>query len=127
MESSCKAFVAAFVEQSPRFQSKYRETLDYWAPDEPPSTILFGDLGQCVVEEFDSAGPSVNQRIFKLIEDGMASGEEQLATAVATGLIEAVVTYTDKDENLWRRVSSMFGERSRKHADAWRNFGKPGS
>ena len=44
MDSKSRDFVEALVQQSPGLQAVYREDLDYWAPEEPPVTVLFGEL-----------------------------------------------------------------------------------
>jgi hypothetical protein len=119
METSYREFINVLVEQSAGLRAAYRETLDYWGPDEPPITILFGELGAQIVEDFDKVGTDVNQRTFQLIEAAMASGDDKLVTAVATGLIEAIVGKAARQEDLWQHISLMFGDLSRKHAEAW--------
>jgi hypothetical protein len=62
-----------------------------------------------------------NRRIFRQVEEAMTSEHVDLATAVATGLIEAIVGKTASDEEKWLQIASMFGKLTREHADAWRN------
>jgi hypothetical protein len=119
MENSYREFINILIEQSAGLRATYHETLEYWEPDEPPITTLFGELGGQIVEDFYKVGKDVNQQIFKLIEAAMASGDDKLITAVATGLIEAIVAKAARQEDLWRNVSLMFGDLSRKHAEAW--------
>ena len=120
MNVQSREFVEALVRESPGLQAVYREDLDYWAPDEPPVTVLFGALGRRIVEEFEQAGTDANQRIFALIESGMADKDLQgeFSTALATGLIEALVNKAER-MNLWQPISESLGKLSRDYVDAW--------
>ncbi|HAG7696110.1 TPA: hypothetical protein H7C60_004695, partial [Escherichia coli] len=62
--------------------------------------------------------------IFKHVEDGMVSIDDELATVVATGLIEAIVTATDSNSLLWKDVSKFLGDKSKSHALVWKDFGQ---
>lgn len=119
MHISCRKFVDQIIALSDGMQASSDETLDYFAPNDPPVTTLFAALGDRIAEDFDSTSVDVNQQIFRLIEEAMCSSDYHLVTAVATGLIEAIVTQTARNEGLWLRISSMFGERSLHHAKAW--------
>lgn len=41
------------------------------------------------------------------IENGMASGIEALSIATATGLIESLVSASDKNEAVWREIEAF--------------------
>ncbi len=119
MQVSCQEFVSQIVRLSEGMKTSLHETLEYFAPNEPPVTALFEALGDRIAEDFDSASLDVNQQVFHLIEEAMGSGDSHLVTAVATGLIEAIVTRTARSEGLWLRIFPMLGERSLHHAKAW--------
>lgn len=119
MKATCQDFAVAIARQSPTLQSAYNETRSYWSPDQPPVTILFAALGDQIAEDFDRNGVDANEQLFGQIEAAMASGDEELVTAVATGLIEAVASKLAHDSEALQRVLTMFGELSRKHAGAW--------
>ena len=123
MKPSCLNFVNAFVDQSLDLKLAHQKMLDEWMPENPPLTILFGALGDQVIENLSGREEAANRRIFQLVETAMASDDEELRTAVATGLIEAVVTKTDGKEALWQYALSLFGDLSKKHAEWWRGFG----
>lgn len=119
MHVSCQKFVDQFVALSEGMRISIRDTVEYFAPNEPPVTALFEALGDRIAKDFDSTSEDVNQQVFRLIEDAMTSGDSHLVTAVATGLIEAIATETARNEGLWQRISPMLGERSLHHAKAW--------
>lgn len=119
MKDSCKEFIETLLEYSGGMQEIYRKTVDYWSPDEPPVTTLFAAIGDQIVEYFWATGNDVKHEVFQLIEGAMNSDDDQLVTAVATGLIEAMVSIASQQEQLLQQVLPMFGMRSRNHADAW--------
>jgi len=124
MKIILQEFVESLIEQSIELRAVYQESVEYWAPDVPPITIILGELGRQIVDGLNDVEPEVNRRIFQLIEAAMKSADGDLQTAVASGLIEAIVTRTDQDEHVWEIVSSMLGELSRKHAESWKSWGK---
>jgi hypothetical protein len=54
----------------------------------------------------------------------VVSQDTALGTAMATGLVEALVTSADKNPGLWTELEKLFGPASLKHAVAWRDFGR---
>lgn len=119
MEKSCHKFINTLIERTASLQATYRETIDYWEPDEPPVTTMFAALGSRIADDFDSIETDINWITFRLIEEAMAGDDNNLKTAVATGLLEAIIATAWRHEGLWSRISPMLGDMSRKHADAW--------
>ena len=58
-------------------------------------------------------------RFFSLIESAMKSDDLLLGTAMATGLLEALVGRVAQEEGLWARISPLLGPNSLHHAEAW--------
>jgi hypothetical protein len=114
--------VASFAHEiaglSPGLSVEYRETMRYWAPDDPPPTIVMGDLGNRIVDDFNLVDRATNEAVFNAIEDALAMGDTELFTAVATGMIEAIVGRAIRI-GIWDEVLPMFGKLSRSHAIAW--------
>jgi uncharacterized protein (DUF433 family) len=120
-------FVGLMVAASVGLQVAYLDVVAQWRPDEPPITILFGAFGDRIADDFDSYGVDTNREIFSLIEKAMESGDLLLTTAVATGLVEALVGRAERYEGLWSRVVPFLGPGSLYHAEAWLNWGNSGS
>lgn len=112
-------FLGLLVAASDGVQAAYREIIDEWRPEEPPVTTLFAALGYRIAEDFDSAGIDANRRLFLLIEQAMESSDQALVTAVATGLIEALVNRAVQRECVWKQIAPLLGPRSLHHAEAW--------
>jgi hypothetical protein len=115
----CEDFVSLLAAASGGVQAAYQEALFEWRPEEPPVTTLFAALGDRIAEDFGRAGFDANRRIFSLIEQAMESSDQGLVTAVATGLIEALVTRAVRTDHLWKEMASLLGPRSLHHAEAW--------
>jgi hypothetical protein len=118
MQPDTREFVEALVEDSPRLQAVYREFLDEWAIDDQPEIVLFGALGRQIASDFDRVEKETNERRFALIESGV-DDEGELGTAIATGLIESLVSNAELQEGLWPRILPSFGKRSREYIEAW--------
>ena len=119
MERSCSEFIGLLIATSGEVEKAYKEVIEEWSPEEPPITTLFACLGDRIVECLRSTDAEINRRLFELIEQAMDSGTELLKTAVATGLIESLVTQAWKDSVLLKEILILMGPRSRKYAEAW--------
>jgi len=96
----------------------HRETIEYWAPELPPITIAYAEIGTKLVDIFDALDPNTRRSIFALVETGMQSDDEAVGTAVATGLIEALVGHASR-LGRWEHVGEELGPLSKSHADVW--------
>jgi hypothetical protein len=123
MERKTADFIRALLELCPILNSTFTDCVLYWLPEVPPSTILLGILGERLVVEFDDFTESERIKIFELIERGATDDSDTFAEAVVTGLIEGIVTETDRSVGSWEKVSHYFGASSFFHAEAWRKWG----
>lgn len=103
---------------SPAIMQARDETIAYWAPDEPPITVAFAEVGHALVDEIAILDNSAREAAFLMIEEGISSEDEQLSTAVATGLIEAMVGHAAK-RGSYSEILALLGSNSRLHAKAW--------
>lgn len=117
---SYEDFVDCLTAASGELEAAYQEVLKAWSPEEPPSTTLFAAFGDRIAQVFGRVGEDSNRLVFSLIEQAMASGDQRLVTAVATGLIEALVNRAiGESDARWRQIESYLGPRSLDHANAW--------
>lgn len=121
-------FIASYIERMDSYSDVISESIDsmkeYWAPDEPPIIMLSSHIGKALVKAFPKLDRTERELIFEHIENGMISANDELATAVATGLIEAMVTSTDDNQCLWEEVEKALRQKSKEHALAWKIFGQ---
>jgi hypothetical protein len=59
--------------------------------------------------------------MYDLVERGMLSASEHVATLVATGLMEGLIAESQK-LGVWREIEPLLGTQSRSHARAWIDF-----
>ncbi|AZP14076.1 DUF7674 family protein [Undibacterium parvum] len=121
MEASCVQFIEKLMNTSNFLQGIALETLEYWEPDLPPVTILFAAIGKELTRRFDSMGNESIVIVFELIEDAMNANDNVLKSAVATGIIEAIISESSRNDELWSRIESQLGSTSKHHAEGWRN------
>ena len=100
------------------------EFFDDWK-DEPeplPLICLYSDIGDILFSDIDKIDFNICVIIFDIIEKGINSEDEYLSTAIATGLIEAMVNRSDEDENRWKQVEKFLGKESKEYAQAWKEW-----
>lgn len=121
MDSDTDVFLLELSGFHPDLNRTRLETIDYWCPDLPPITIAYAELGHVIVDIFSSLDNEAKEKIFQHIENGINSNNDSLATAVATGLIEAIVSRSDKDGS-WPKILNYFLTYSREHAMRWHEY-----
>ncbi|RYF31150.1 MAG: hypothetical protein EOO23_03415 [Comamonadaceae bacterium] len=123
MEADSNQFIEKLMQTSQFLKNIGKTTKEYWEPDLPPVTILFAAFGNELVRRFDVMETESKDIAFRLIEEGMNSQNIVLKTAVATGMIEALVSKACEDAELWSRIEGQLGSLSKKHAKEWLNAG----
>jgi hypothetical protein len=112
------SFVREITACSPGLSTAHQAIIDYWAPDNPPTTVALSELGDRIVDDFNLVDRATNEAIFRMIEEALAKGNIELSTAVATGMIEGIVGRAIRN-GLWDEVQPLFGKLSASHAAAW--------
>ena len=82
---------------------------------------LLGSFGGQIAKQYDALAPEEWALLSALIEQGLASDDEDVRTAVSTGLIEGLIHRAETVEGLWRRIEVGLGSLARSYADAYRN------
>lgn len=119
MEPICAQFIEKLMNESNFLKKIGVETIEYWRPDSPPVIILFASIGNELARQFNNLRNEEKLAIFQHIEEGIRSNDIALKTAVATGIIEGIISTASQDEELWSRIESQLGEVSKCHALAW--------
>ncbi|WP_123648553.1 DUF7674 family protein [Lysobacter enzymogenes] len=114
-----KDFLALLIDDSDELRSIYQEVINEWHPEAPPTITLYAALGHRIAESFHLSNTLFNRRTFSLIEQAMKSDNQDLVEAVATGLIEALLTRAVQTEPLWEQIRPLLGPVSLHHADSW--------
>lgn len=125
MNKNFKEYLSPFFVLSDEIQILLNEFYDEWKGDNnPPYIYLYSNIGRIIANNVFLFDNKTQIEIFSHIESGINSDDEYLATAVATGLIEALVSESDNNTELWHIIENHLGIESKKHALAWKNFGQ---
>ena len=112
------SFAQYMISQSNFLAARYVD-LSYWLdPESPMPFVLIADFGHKIAQEFESIGEKDWSELVSLIEEGLNSEDEYIETAVATGLIEAIVHVAEPIHGLWPRIDSALGPEARAYAEA---------
>ncbi len=114
MERALSALAAASPVLAAHLQAVRRD----WAPDEPPATIVMGELGLRIVEAGDAVADDELARIAGAVEAALADGPDAVKDAVATGLLEAAMNATAVQPSGARFLRHL-GARARAYCQAW--------
>ncbi|UAY94274.1 hypothetical protein KSL88_09950 [Pectobacterium polaris] len=117
-------YLSMFTQRSEYIKNEVSNSIKYWFPDDPPTVLLFSLVGKALVNQLALLRESDKLIFFQHIEMGITSENTDLATAVATGLVEALVTASDEDESVWEKIENYLHSESKNHALSWRDFGK---
>lgn len=119
MDKRCQGFLDKLTAAWPGFEEVNEATLSYWEPDSPPITTLFSAFGERIIDDLDAFSVKARESIFREIEAAIVDSDTPLVTAVATGLVEGMVSRVASDEEVLAQIRQLMGDRTRKHADAW--------
>jgi hypothetical protein len=121
MTNATEDYLNNLVEILPALSTTREDTLSYWHPEEPPITTAFAEIGQSLADMFIKNTDEINIAIFSLIESGIVSEDEILGTAVATGLLEGIISRATRVPGLWEKILPFLGKNSLFHANGWMN------
>jgi hypothetical protein len=107
---------------APALAATVASSREEWAPDEPPATIVLGELGTALVESCDALGDGALEGAARVIETALEHGSKDVQDAVATGLIEAAMNAATRDPRGVRFLRQL-GPLARGYARAWDEFG----
>ncbi|KEY58941.1 hypothetical protein [Serratia sp. DD3] len=124
MDKYIDDYLTVFAQTSEYIKNEVNRCIEYWLPEPPPTILLFSLVGKALVNQLGSLSQLEKSTLFQHIETGMRSDNDELATAVATGLVESLITASDENESVWQEIESYLHVESKKHALAWKNFGQ---
>jgi hypothetical protein len=117
-------FVASLVKYLPSKEKNLKDHYDFWLPDEPPFFSTLEEIGSVIAENLNLIEDL--KGLFQTIENGMASDNNQLKEAVATGLLEALVIKLESRKGNYDLIDNLLGKDSKKHIIEWTHFCKTG-
>jgi hypothetical protein len=115
------SFINYVARITPGLHEARQETIDDWAPDMAPSTIVFSDLGIRVADDFTSVGTAANKAVFRAMEHAFAQEDTELTILVANGMVEGMVERA-LEVGIWDDIRPMLGRCAGWHANRWISF-----
>ena len=109
------------AQASPVVANRLSELRADWAPDAPPPTVAMGDVGHAIIEAIDRLGDEELARVSAAIETALAQGPKNVQDAVATGLLEAAISATDRHPGGVRFLRAL-GQNAKAYGRAWDTF-----
>lgn len=124
MDKKIVEFMSILTKKHEYLKNGVAKCVEYWMPEAPAPILLFSVVGKSIVNHLNFFNENEKLSLFQPIELGMNSDNEELAIAVATGLVESLVTASDANELVWKEIEYYLHVESKKHALAWKNFGQ---
>jgi len=119
-----QVFIDKMNDLHPRTSALEAEVSEEFHPHPPGINSLCGRIGWSISENIDSIENAAD--IFQLIEEALSSGTDELRNAVATGLIEAMISESDRHPGKWSGISPRLGPQSAAYAETWIAFTETG-
>lgn len=107
----------------PAAQDAYNDaTKDDVEGDEILWVVVYMNVGAKIGEDFTQIPKHKLGPLISLIEDGTKSKDENLSTAVLTGLLETMTDPLMKNRDVWKKAQNMLGKNSVQHMLAMNEF-----
>lgn len=121
MDDSLNAVLRALAGAAPVLEEQLARTYAEWSPDQPPPTIVMGDLGQRLAESAPALTDEQLRAVVEVIEHALEHAPDQVKNAVATGLLEAAIAAADVVPGATRFLSAL-GRRAKAYGRDWDQF-----
>lgn len=122
-QKSIMHFAEHMLSRSMFLRDHCRDLEEYTNPEALLPISLLGRFGGEIASKFDEITPGEWADLSTMIEQGLASDDQDVGTAVATGLIEEMIHRAEAIGNLWPRIEVGLGPGARSYADAYRKAG----
>jgi len=113
--------VALFIGTSSRLGQAYRTLRAEWLPDSPPTTLVFSSLGRSICRSIESDPDEEKILLWSTVENLMERGDEAVKNALATGLLEAVLSAASGGLSI-TSITRRFGPTTMAYCRAWDEF-----
>lgn len=120
-KESMRRFADNMLSRSAFLRDNCQDLEEYSDPECLLPISLLGFFGRQIAKQYDALAPEEWALLSALIEQGLASDDEDVRTAVSTGLIEGLIHRAEAVEGLWPRIEVGLGSLARSYADAYRN------
>ena len=113
--------VSLLIGTSGRLEQTYRTLCEEWLPDSPPTTLVFASLGRSICRGIECDSDEKNAQLWSTVEKAMDKGDEAVKNALATGLLEAVLSAASGGLSI-TSITRHFGPTTMAYCRAWDEF-----
>lgn len=114
--------VRAFARLSHATAEAFQRREEEWKPDELPTIVAMSCIGRELVGRIEDISVAELRAIFDSAEEIMTRGTGALATAVATGFLEAILAQASAARFDFRRVAPFLGSECKRYCREWDRF-----
>lgn len=114
-------FADSMLSRSAFLRNNCFDLEEYSEPECPLPISLLGYFGGQIASQYDTLAPEEWVLLSASIEQGLTSDDDDVKTAVRTGLIEGLIHRAEAIEGLWPRIEVGLGSLARSYTDAYRN------
>ena len=100
----------------------YDALIEDWSPDTPPITIAFSIFGRSIASACNQLSEERHQRIWSCVEGLMNEDSELVKNAVATGLLEAILSEASAGRLDVRSFATCLGPETVAYCKSWDSF-----
>lgn len=107
------------------FKERWESYLEEWKEEGTPGfTVDITEFAYYLQEECLSSQLNIPhlQKCFRLVEDLLVKGDEEVSTAIATGLLESLLHHSDEEPRLDGVFVPLLGRESKKYCIAYNKF-----
>ena len=112
-------FAENMLSRSAFLRRHCRDLEKFTDPECPLPNSLLGEFGWEIANNWDAITPDEWALLSAEIERGLASDDDDIGTAVATGLIEGLIHRAEVIDGLWPTIEARLGPLARRYADAY--------
>ena len=118
---SSMTFAEDMLSRSAFLRDHCHDLEEFMDSENPLPISLLGQFGGVIANNFEALAPNEWAALAAMIEQGLTSDDDDVSTAVATGLIEGMIHRAEAIDNLWPRIEAGLGSKARSYADAYRS------
>ncbi len=113
--------VTQFADVDQRFNAALKTVAEDWAPEKPPVTFIMAEFGKVLANAARANNLGLLASGLSLVETCMMD-EQPVRDAVATGLLESLLSEASAQRLEFAVVAQCLGEKSKAFCREWDSF-----
>jgi len=113
--------VVRISEVNAAFKRAYDMIVEEWKPEQAPITIIMAEYGLTTADAVSKLDYSAMRKVMTIVEECMVQ-EGEVANAVGTGLVEALLSESSAGRINFVIIAPFVGEKTRRFCREWDAF-----